>query len=123
MTSETRGLTLTSRQMGNMLYNARARAAKAEVPFTISPADIFVPTKCPILGIPIECGKGRGGHLPGSPSLDRVVPQMGYVPGNVMVISNRANSIKRDATLDELRKLVEFLEHHIANRWMRHEEN
>lgn len=123
MTSETPGQTLTSSQLSSMLRNARARAAKAEVPFAITLEDIFVPLKCPILGIPIECGKGRGGHLPGSPSLDRVVPGMGYVPGNVMVISNRANSIKRDATLDELRKLVDYLEDHIATRWMRHEES
>jgi hypothetical protein len=42
-----------------------------------------------------------------SPSLDKIIPSLGYVRGNVQVISQRANSIKRDATLAELELLVQ----------------
>lgn len=45
-----------------------------------------------------------------SPSLDRMIPALGYVASNVRVISYRANAIKRDATLDELRALVAYVE-------------
>lgn len=45
-----------------------------------------------------------------SPSIDRIDPKRGYVRGNVVVVSMRANSIKREATIDELRKMVAFYE-------------
>jgi hypothetical protein len=35
---------------------------------------------------------------------------LGYVRGNVTIISNRANRIKNDASLDEVRKVVSWLE-------------
>lgn len=47
---------------------------------------------------------------PWCPALDRLDPTKGYVKGNVIWISSRANRIKYDATLDELRQLVRFLE-------------
>ena len=90
-----------------MLQNARTRARKAGVPFTIITDDIVIPTHCPILGIPLfqKTGKGGGDN---SPSLDRVKPEQGYVPGNVLVISNRANRLKSDASIRELRDIASF---------------
>ena len=44
--------------------------------------------------------------FPDSPSLDRIVPELGYVKGNIRVISNRANHLKSDATLEEHRKIL-----------------
>lgn len=89
-----------------MLQNARARARVAGVPFTIEKADIVVPTNCPILGIPLFRARRGGGD--NSPSLDRIVPEKGYTPGNTIVISNRANRLKSDATIQELRDIASF---------------
>jgi hypothetical protein len=73
--------------------------------------DITIPDVCPLLGIPIslETGDKRSPH---NPSLDRIDPDpsIGYVRGNVQVISARANWLKADATLQELKTLVENLE-------------
>ncbi len=44
------------------------------------------------------------------PTLDRIIPSRGYVRGNIAVISFRANFLKRDATLDELRKIIRYIE-------------
>lgn len=52
---------------------------------------------------------GQGGHHPCSPSLDRRDPALGYVPGNVWVISNRANTMKNDARPDELIKFAKSI--------------
>lgn len=72
--------------------------------------DIVVPERCPILGINLVRGVGQRTYLDSSPSLDRIIPAKGYVRGNIAVISMRANRIKSDATLDELRSVVAFLE-------------
>lgn len=91
-----------------MFQNARVRARKAEVPFTITVDDIVIPTHCPILGIPLFQTVGRQGGGENSPSLDKIEPSKGYVPGNVIVISSRANRLKSDATVKELRDIASF---------------
>ena len=97
-----------------MLYGAKQRAKRDGLECTITLADIIMPPACPLLGIPLAYGQRRGGAVNGSPTLDRIDNSKGYVPGNVWVISYRANKIKNDATLEELfllaRKLSEKLE-------------
>lgn len=88
-----------------MLRRARWRARKAGLPFAISVDDICIPKKCPVFGT-----KLIPGDVNHSPSLDRVVGALGYVRGNVAVMSKRANRIKDNASLHELRQLVTFLE-------------
>ena len=91
-----------------MLAGAKRRAKAYGVPFDLVLEDIVVPKLCPVLGIPIGIGGGKT-HA-GSPSLDRIIPELGYVPGNVAVISHRANKIKNDATAAELRAVAEWVE-------------
>lgn len=86
-----------------MLADAKARAKEGNFPCTIAESDISIPECCPLLGVRLE----RKG--PYAPSLDKIIPALGYVPGNVMVISRRANAIKHDATLEELQTLVSNL--------------
>lgn len=97
-----------------LFYNARARAKKFGVPFDIEPDDVVIPEFCPAIGIPIEVTvKGRRGFHPSSPSIDRIVPEKGYVKGNICVISNRANWIKRDATAAELRGIATYIDRYV----------
>lgn len=105
-----------SRVVKQMVRAAKARASKAGVPFDLRPEDITIPFECPVLGIPIIVGSDKASD--NSPSLDRVVPLLGYVRGNVLVISNRANRIKNNATAPELRQVAEFFENHISKNWM-----
>lgn len=88
-----------------MFYDARKRAAKLNIPFNIAPDDIFVPDICPVLGIQLD-----GSSRENTPSLDRRVPALGYVLGNIRVISFRANRIKSDASADELRRVLLYVE-------------
>lgn len=86
-----------------MLKRIRARAKKCGIRCTISVDDLQIPASCPVLGIPIDVTmRGRRGPRATSPSVDRIVPALGYVPGNVRVISHRANTLKCDATTEEL---------------------
>lgn len=68
----------------------------------------MIPSHCPILGIPVYQMTGNGGGGDHSPSLDRIRGDLGYVPGNVIVISNRANRLKSDASIEELRSIASF---------------
>lgn len=87
---------------------ARTRAKLLGVPFDLTDEDIVVPAVCPILGIALVKGP-NGGH-DASPTLDRFDPDLGYVSGNVRVISMRANRIKNDATPAELRRVADWME-------------
>jgi hypothetical protein len=93
-----------------MLNSARDRARKLNLPFDIEATDIIIPDVCPWLGIPLYKSKGRGRPHPNTPTLDRLVPSKGYVKGNVIVISYRANRLKSDATSDELRLISAGIE-------------
>lgn len=88
-----------------MLRGAAARAKRAGVDFAISEEDIVIPLRCPVFHLTLRHGRD---NLDTSPTLDRIVPSRGYVRGNIVVISGRANRIKNDATLEELEALVAF---------------
>lgn len=92
-----------------MWISARYRANAKGIPFTITVEDIVIPECCPVLGMRLVLRTGRGSNND-SPSLDRINPRKGYVPGNVSVISYRANRIKNDASLEELRRITAWLE-------------
>lgn len=87
---------------------ARRRDAKKHgVPFSITLEDLLpLPEKCPVLGIPLKHGATGGEDA--SPSIDRIIPTLGYVRGNVIVVSLKANRIKNDATPDELMEVARF---------------
>jgi|ERR1700690_477335 len=95
----------------HLLSRIRGSAKKRGFECAITLADIYVPTHCPLLGIPLTHGNGRP-HA-GSPTIDRLDSRLGYVPGNVWVISYRANTIKNDASLAELEMIVAGLHHRL----------
>lgn len=80
---------------------ARRRAREKKLSFSITVKDIVIPKVCPVLGIEINSSGTRDYW----PSIDRTKPYLGYVKGNISVISYRANRIKNDASADELRKI------------------
>lgn len=81
----------------NLLVRAKIRGKRFGVEATITLNDIVLPEVCPILGIPLAVGVS--GH---APSLDRIDNTKGYVPGNVQVISEKANRMKNDASPTDL---------------------
>ena len=90
-----------------MVYAARKRARRDGVPFDIVYTDFTMPAICPITERPFVIGRGR--PVDDSPSLDRLIPALGYVKGNVAVLSHRANKIKNDATPELLMRAAQWL--------------
>lgn len=58
----------------------------------------------------IKLVTGTGVLTDASPTLDRIIPRRGYVPGNVIVVSNLANRIKSSATARQIRRVATFYE-------------
>jgi hypothetical protein len=92
-----------------LAMHARVRAKERGLDFDEDLSDLLPPpTRCPVLGIPIDYGMGKKKPPPNGPSIDRIDPARGYVKGNRVVISWRANRLKSDATSDELAALAMF---------------
>jgi hypothetical protein len=90
-----------------MLYGAERRADRRGTPFDLDLSDIQIPARCPIDGEPIVRGDGVATNR--SPSLDCLDPALGYVKGNVSVISLLWNRRKDDMTPDDLRLLLRYM--------------
>jgi hypothetical protein len=90
-----------------LLSSCRVRAKRKGIPFNLKLSDIKIPDVCPILGIQLKVGTGNA-HA-NSPTLDRIVPELGYVRGNVWVISLRANLMKSNASKEELRLFAKWV--------------
>jgi hypothetical protein len=91
-----------------LFWNAKNRAKAQGIAFDLEKADIVVPTHCPVLGILLVVATGHAKD--NSPSIDRIDPLRGYVKGNVQIMSHKANTMKSNASLDDLKKLVAWLE-------------
>ena len=90
-----------------MWAGSKSRAKKKDLPFDIDQKDVkdlvVGLTHCPVLGLELCWSNDK--MLDNSPTLDKIIPELGYVKGNIAVISQRANRIKNDATVEELGKI------------------
>lgn len=87
-----------------LLAQIKTRCKRHNITCTITVDDIKFPTHCPILGIPLFIGIGEGQRMDG-PSVDRIIPTLGYIPSNVQVVSKLANTMKNAGTLQDCVKL------------------
>jgi len=91
---------------------SKARAKQKNLPFNLTskyikeiwPED----NKCPALGIDLKKGEESGNGRRHAPSLDRIIPELGYMKGNVQIVSLLANQIMSDATPDQVIMVGEY---------------
>lgn len=99
--------------IGTIYNNARSRARRSGLPFNLDKEYLIelMDYDCPIFHIPLSWGiVGEGNKKSNnSPSLDRIVPEYGYIKGNVVFISNLANTIKQNVTEKELYAVADWL--------------
>lgn len=90
-----------------ILHRAASNAKKQGIEFCLTESDVPVPEYCPVLGIKLDrhaTPKTRSF----APSVDRIDNNKGYIPGNVVIVSLKANRIKNDASVEELEKVLNF---------------
>lgn len=102
----------------DMLSAARRRAKKYHVSYTLKVQDLreVMTDVCPILGIKLELNKQNRewgieknkNNWQTSPSIDRIIPDDGYIKDNIIIVSLMANAIKNQATPDQIQKVATF---------------
>jgi hypothetical protein len=88
-----------------MHNRAKVRAKAKSIEFNIEVSDVVMPKYCPVFTkyeLKKEPNNEKTGGKPWSPSLDRIDNTKGYIKGNIQVISNKANTMKGNATPEEL---------------------
>jgi hypothetical protein len=94
------------KKLHSLILSTRSRAKLAGIEFTIEESDFKPVYFCPLLPrIKFNFSNGRG-LQDDSMSLDRIDPTKGYVKGNVQIISQRANRIKSNSTLEEFEEMA-----------------
>lgn len=101
-------------QLGTMFRDARTRAQKNNLPFNITKEYLksIAEDKCPIFHTDFSWGHsglGSGKTKPNGPQLDRIIPKLGYIIGNVAFISRRANRIKDNGTMQEHYDIADWI--------------
>lgn len=87
------------------MYNrTRARAKRKGIEFTLELSDIVFPELCPVFKMPFIYGDTDWTY-----SIDRRDNSKGYIKGNIVIMSNRANRIKNNATIGELEQVISYL--------------
>lgn len=81
-----------------LLRSIKGSAKKRNLVCDLTKEDILIPELCPILGVPMER------FTEYTPSVDRIDNSLGYVKGNIQVVSKKANIMKCNATSEELLK-------------------
>ena len=107
-------LTKKEVQIHRMFLDARDRAKEKNVAFSVTKEYLksIATDECPIFKTPLEWGHsglGCGKAKPNGAQLDRIVPQLGYVEGNVAFISHRANRIKDNGTMQEHYDIADWI--------------
>jgi len=85
-----------------LLRSARQRAKQKNMECTITQNDIHIPKLCPVFKVPFVKGTEY------APSLDRIDNTKGYTPENIVVVSRKANVMKNNGSVQDLKMLVEY---------------
>jgi DNA-binding MarR family transcriptional regulator len=103
-----------NKKIANMYFQAKNRAENKDLPFNITRQDIAdvwpKDDYCPALRIPLKIKGGNKISTDNSPNLDRVIPILGYVKGNIAVVSKLANSIMSSARPSEVIKVGKWFD-------------
>lgn len=89
-----------------IISRLKSRCKQRNLEFNLDVSDIIIPEYCPILGIKLSFNSSIKDN---SVSVDRIDSKRGYVKGNIMIISMRANRIKTDASIEELEAVINFM--------------
>lgn len=77
--------------------------------FDLAESDLDWPEFCPALGIKLRYEAQRSRSADDAPTIDRIDSSLGYVRGNVQILSRKANRIKNDGSPEEVMRVAVFM--------------
>lgn len=90
------------------ISSLRSNSSKRKIPFDLSPEYlefVYEIQKCLCVYTSIQISiQNKSGIHSDCLSVDRFDTSQGYIEGNILLCSNRANAIKRDQTLEEFKE-------------------
>ena len=99
----------------HVLSNIRIRSKKNNIPFDITKQNLIdmqnESDTCPCCFEPFDFNL-NGPNDPHSPSVDRIIPELGYVKSNVKMICFRCNQQKNDSSIEQLEQIVRYMKKH-----------
>lgn len=102
---------ISKRDPSTRLFQAARERMRGGGEFSITLDDVRAvwphDNRCPALGVVLRQGKGKVHDE--SPTLDRINPAWGYVPGNIAVISYAANRAKGALSAEQLSRIANWM--------------
>lgn len=99
---------------GYIIRNLKCNAKRRQLDFDLHWKDIELPQTCPLLGIPLDYYNSN--NSPNHATVDRIDNSLGYIKGNVWIVSRLANTMKSSASFDELETFSHAILKVIQNR-------
>jgi len=88
----------------HLLKEAKKRSKDSDFNISLEDVKNVMTSICPLLEIKMMVNEN---HIKdNSFTLDKIIPQKGYVRDNILIISSKANRSKSDATIEEYEKIV-----------------
>lgn len=94
---------------GRIVTGSKKRAREYKIPHTITADYVrnIITDTCPVFGVKFNFLGFYNNE--NSPSIDRLDPKLGYVQGNVAIISRKANVIKNAYRSEDILKVGKWL--------------
>ena len=97
-------------RIARTLSVVKSSCLKNGIPFDMTVDDLYpLPLTCPVFDVPLNWLSEGKGTSHDHPTIDRMVPELGYMKGNVRIISNRANRLKNNASLTEIEAIYRYM--------------
>lgn len=94
----------------HIIHNVKKYITDDSIDFNILPEDIDIPEYCPILNIRINTEyTGQSGPKDNSPSIMLLDESKGYVKDNIMMVSYKANKIRKRFNPDDIRSVLDYI--------------
>jgi hypothetical protein len=106
-----RECTFRARTIKNVLYDSNENLYNYLKP-------MYDKGVCECCGKKLESnvGKGIGYGCDNSYSIDRILPEKGYIIGNVAILCYKCNRLKNNGTIEELKMIINWMEQKLNNK-------
>lgn len=94
-----------------IIRHVKSRCKILNIPFNLTVDDIVMPEFCEITGNKLDYKNFKNSNFA---TLDRLIPEKGYVKGNVKIISKKMNILKSNGSIKDFQSIIDYIKRHIG---------